>query len=104
MGAFEKLRTLDIEYRISADISQTLNFFSFTLPNMIASLYALSKLPKDFPFAFVVTLLLVVREGFELYRLRRYVDPLALLHPILIGLLRKLLGYIKYHFIEKRQR
>jgi len=44
MGAFEKLRTLDIEYRISADISQTLNFFSFTLPNMIASLYALSTL------------------------------------------------------------
>eukprot|EP01087_Luapelamoeba_hula_P018310 TRINITY_DN5885_c0_g1_i2.p1 TRINITY_DN5885_c0_g1~~TRINITY_DN5885_c0_g1_i2.p1 ORF type:complete len:806 (-),score=153.64 TRINITY_DN5885_c0_g1_i2:2-2419(-) len=86
MGAFEKLRTLDVEYRISADISQTLNFFSFTLPQMVASLYALS------------------REGFELYRMRASVDPLALAYPIVIGVTRKLASYVKYHFIEKKQR
>lgn len=67
MGEFEKLRTLDIEYRISADISQTLSFFSFTLPQIVGSVYAL------------------MREGFELYKHRQHVDPLALAHPVLIG-------------------
>ncbi|ELR12905.1 ABC transporter, ATPbinding domain containing protein [Acanthamoeba castellanii str. Neff] len=107
MGEFEKLRTLDIEYRISADISQaprpptlitpaparrltfnwcTLSFFSFTLPQIVGSVYAL------------------MREGFELYKHRQHVDPLALAHPVLIGVVRKVMGYFKYHFIEKRQR
>lgn len=64
-----------------------------------------------------------MREGFELYKHRRHVDPLALAHPVLIGiaipahvhvyanadsmhagLVRKLMGYFKYHFIEKKQR
>jgi len=63
----------------------------------------------------------LVREGSELYHHRKQVDPLALAHPILIGsnlalvlfvpsltgesgAVRKLMGYFKYHFIEKKQR
>ncbi|KAL6042253.1 ABC transporter, ATPbinding domain containing protein, partial [Balamuthia mandrillaris] len=86
MGAFEKLSSLDIEYRISADISQTLNFFTFTLPQIMGSLYAF------------------VREGFELWYSRKNVDPLALAHPIVVGIVRKIMGYIKYHFVEKKER
>lgn len=89
-------------------LSQTLSFFSFTLPQIVGSVYAL------------------MREGFELYKHRQHVDPLALAHPILIGtrqstlcnstntlirndicatgIVRKLMGYFKYHFIEKKQR
>jgi hypothetical protein len=91
-------------------IAQTLSFFSFTLPQIVGSVYAL------------------MREGFELYKHRQHVDPLALAHPVLIGtaplsssrhaytsqcadrvcrivgVVRKLMGYFKYHFIEKRQR
>jgi len=87
INAFEQLHnTLDIEYRISADISQTLNFFSFTIPQMISSVYALA------------------REGIELYQMKHLVDPLALLHPILVAIFRKCVSSVKYHFIVKKER
>ena len=72
--AFEdvKQRNQDLVYRITQDIGQTLAFFNFTAPAMIASAYAL--LP----------------EGKELWRNRHRLDTLALFYPVAAFVCRKI--------------
>jgi ABC-type transport system involved in cytochrome bd biosynthesis fused ATPase/permease subunit len=40
LGAIEKLNTGDLEQKITADITQTLNFVNRYLPSLVSGLYA----------------------------------------------------------------
>lgn len=76
----------DLEARLSTDISLTLSFFNYTLPSTIASIYAL------------------IREGWDLWGVRQKVDPLALLHPLGVSILRYILNWIKFWFENRKSR
>ena len=66
----------DLVYRITQDLGQTLAFFNFTAPAMIASLYAL------------------VLEGNEVWKNRRRLDVLAVAFPPTMYLVRTGLSWL----------
>jgi ABC-type transport system involved in cytochrome bd biosynthesis fused ATPase/permease subunit len=43
LGAIEKLNTGNLEQKITADITQTLNFVNRYLPSLVSGLYAFRK-------------------------------------------------------------
>lgn len=85
IGAFDRLRTSDLETRISADISQTMSLFNYTIPAMFGAAYSL------------------YRESQDLYANRAHVDPLAVLRPTLFGLGGRLLSWSKYYLFDRQQ-
>ncbi|KYR00105.1 putative non-transporter ABC protein [Tieghemostelium lacteum] len=91
IGAFDFLRKkkrigpYELEYRISSSINTTISFFTFTLPNFFASFYA-----------FVIEATLLLRKGNK-------IDPLIILHPILIAVYQKVSQKLRIHLIEKNE-
>ena len=65
------------------DIGQTLAFFNFTVPAIIASIYAL------------------YLEGRELWKHRNRIDLLALLYPFLMYFIRRLFDWIRQNALKK---
>ncbi|EFA76103.1 putative non-transporter ABC protein [Heterostelium album PN500] len=91
IGAFDFLRKknnigpLELEFKISSSINTTISFFTYTIPDFFATLYA-----------FVV-------EGSDLFRSRRKIDPLIILHPILIAIYQKVSQRLRVHLVEANE-
>lgn len=86
LGAIEKLNTGNLEQKITADITQTLNFVNRYLPSLVSGLYA-----------FLI-------ESAMLYRKRRTIDILAVVYPVLIALIKRLLEWAQYKYFTKKQK
>ncbi|EGC36488.1 hypothetical protein DICPUDRAFT_77869 [Dictyostelium purpureum] len=91
IGAFDFLKKkknigpVEIEYKLSSSINTTISFFTFTIPDLIASLYA-----------FVI-------EGSELLKNKNKIDPLIVLHPILIAIYQKVSQKLREHLVENNE-
>ncbi|KAN0014562.1 hypothetical protein ACTFIU_000880 [Dictyostelium citrinum] len=88
IGAFDFLRKkknigpAELEYKLSSSINTTISFFTYTIPDLIASLYA-----------FVI-------EGSELLKKGHKIDPLIVLHPILIAIYQKVSQKLRERLVE----
>ncbi|KAM9967374.1 hypothetical protein ACTFIW_001458 [Dictyostelium discoideum] len=88
IGAFDFLRKkknigpAELEYKLSSSINTTISFFTYTIPDLIASIYA-----------FVI-------EGSELLKKGHKIDPLIVLHPILIAIYQKVSQKLRERLVE----
>ncbi|EGG17983.1 putative non-transporter ABC protein [Cavenderia fasciculata] len=88
IGAFDFMRKknnigpLELEFKISSSISSTISFFTYTIPDLISSAYA-----------FAV-------EGSDLLKRKNKIDPLIILHPILIAIYQKVSQRMRELLVE----
>eukprot|EP01132_Coremiostelium_polycephalum_P002872 gene2872-3569_t len=87
IGAFDFMRKKNIgpaelEAKISSSINSTISFFTYTVPDFFACMYA-----------FVI-------EGSELFTKRKIIDPLIVLHPILIAIYQKVSQKLRENLVE----
>ncbi|GAM23859.1 hypothetical protein SAMD00019534_070340 [Acytostelium subglobosum LB1] len=91
IGAFDFLRKknnigpLELEFKISSSINTTISFFTYTLPEFFAAMYAL------------------LVEGSDLFSRRKKIDPLIILHPILIAIYQKVSQRLRQHLVENNE-
>eukprot|EP00026_Physarum_polycephalum_P002286 Phypoly_transcript_02292.p1 GENE.Phypoly_transcript_02292~~Phypoly_transcript_02292.p1 ORF type:complete len:940 (+),score=120.89 Phypoly_transcript_02292:395-2821(+) len=91
IGGFNALKSRDnmgpteLEYKINTSIGLTLNFFNDTLPNIFASVYAFT------------------REGIDLLGNWNNIDPLLIIHPIVMGFVHKFGQLIRTKLIDKKK-
>eukprot|EP01133_Synstelium_polycarpum_P016165 gene16165-19239_t len=88
IGAFDFLRKknnvgpLELEFKISSSINSTISFFTYTVPDFFAALYAF------------------VAEGSDLLARKSKIDPLIILHPILIAVYQKVSKRLREFLVE----
>ncbi|KAF2069864.1 hypothetical protein CYY_008817 [Polysphondylium violaceum] len=88
IGAFDFLRKkknigpAELEFKLSSSINTTISFFTYTVPEFVASLYAFSV------------------EGYYLWSKKKKIDPLIVLHPILIAIYQKVSQKLREHLVE----
>lgn len=118
----------ELEYKINTSIGLTLNFFNDTLPNIFASCYAFGTFFSFFLLfrllsmslllsihmynimytpliVLLITLLIykIAREGIDLLGNWTNIDPLLILHPILMGFVHKFGQLIRTKLIDKKK-
>jgi len=86
--AFETLNinTENLEEKITNDITETLNFINRYLPSLVSGLYALGI------------------ESAMLYRKRYTIDMLAMIYPLIIASVNKLLDIVQKRYLKKKQK
>lgn len=82
--AFTEFQGRELEYRISTEIHNTLRLFSYVVPNILSSLYA------------------IVREGFELYEGRAKLDWMLVIRPVISILLWRTIDWTKTQFMGRK--
>jgi len=82
--AFTEFQGRELEYRISTEIHNTLRLFSFIIPNIMSSIYA------------------IFREGYELYEGRAKLDWLLIARPVASMITWRLIDWIKTQFMGRR--
>ncbi|KAF0980819.1 hypothetical protein FDP41_013302 [Naegleria fowleri] len=83
--AFTEFQGRELEYRISTEIHNTLRLFSYVVPNILSSLYA------------------IVREGFELYEGRAKLDWMLVIRPVISILLWRTIDWTKTQFMGRKK-
>ncbi|EFC44010.1 predicted protein [Naegleria gruberi] len=83
--AFSEFQGRELEYRISTEIHNTLRLFSFVVPNILSSLYA------------------IMRESIELYDGRAKLDWLLIARPIASMITWRIIDWTKTQMTGKRK-
>lgn len=114
IGAFDFLRKkknigpAELEYKLSSSINTTISFFTYTIPDLIASIYAFGKilffisLLKKHKYLLIINIInyTIVIEGSELLKKGHKIDPLIVLHPILIAIYQKVSQKLRERLVE----
>ncbi|KAL9651529.1 hypothetical protein ABK040_001475 [Willaertia magna] len=83
--AFNELQGRELEYRITTEIHNTLRLFSFIIPSILSSIYA------------------IVRESYELYENKNKLDFLIIIRPILSIIIWKIIDWLKIQFTGRKK-
>ncbi len=104
----------ELEYKINTSIGVTLNFFNDTLPNIFASCYAfgifLCIFSSNRRFSILnwnvrksILTVFSAREGIDLLENWSNIDPLLVLHPIVMGLVHKFGQLVRTKLIDRKK-